>query len=367
MCSAILALALLLLLPATATAAKVHAFFYLWYGTPAVDGQYVHWNHSVLHHWDAAVDRDTRELALDPAAGLIHSPYYPHGGPFSSRDAASLDEQVSWAREAGIDVLVLCWTGRPDNPTSGDSQGILTDSAVRGALEAVQRVGRGMQVSFLLEPYDGRSGATVVDDMHYLRTHYLDPFHDIVARDDVSRPLVYVYDSYTIAADAWRDVLLGSLADYAFLGLWHERRHGAELVRGGFAGAFTYFAAPIGYGSTMRNWPEMGEYARENGMLLSLSVGPGYDDTIIRPWNRANVVERRSGQRYLEMWRAACDAAPQFVSITSWNEFGEGTQISKVEPMRAGDRVYLDYDGGPDQYIQLSKQARQLCDIRDEL
>ena len=29
----------------------VDAFFYLWYGTPEIDGQWQHWNHEVLPHW----------------------------------------------------------------------------------------------------------------------------------------------------------------------------------------------------------------------------------------------------------------------------------------------------------------------------
>lgn len=33
----------------------VHAFYYLWYGTPEHDGDYKHWNHEVLAHWNEAV------------------------------------------------------------------------------------------------------------------------------------------------------------------------------------------------------------------------------------------------------------------------------------------------------------------------
>jgi glycoprotein endo-alpha-1,2-mannosidase len=32
----------------------VHAFFYLWYGTPSIDGRWSHWNHSILPHWAPA-------------------------------------------------------------------------------------------------------------------------------------------------------------------------------------------------------------------------------------------------------------------------------------------------------------------------
>lgn len=33
----------------------VGAFYYVWYGTPETDGAYMHWNHSILPHWNAHV------------------------------------------------------------------------------------------------------------------------------------------------------------------------------------------------------------------------------------------------------------------------------------------------------------------------
>ena len=37
------------------TCPTVHAAFYLWYGTPDVDGRWLHWDHATLPHWDEAV------------------------------------------------------------------------------------------------------------------------------------------------------------------------------------------------------------------------------------------------------------------------------------------------------------------------
>ena len=66
----ILALAVMMLLPAafggalgqassesppSADFLGVGAFYYVWYGTPEIDGAYMHWNHSILPHWNAHV------------------------------------------------------------------------------------------------------------------------------------------------------------------------------------------------------------------------------------------------------------------------------------------------------------------------
>jgi len=56
-------------------------------------------------------------------------------------------------------------------------------------------------------------------------------------------------------------------------------------------------------------------------------VGPGYNDSLIRPWNTHNEKARDGGRYYDDMWAAAVSAAPEVVSVTSWNEWGEGTQV----------------------------------------
>ena len=51
---------------------------------------------------------------------------------------------------------------------------------------------------------------------------------------------------------------------------------------------------------------------------------------------------RRNGARYDGMWRGALRARPDLVTITSYNEWHEGTQI---EPARAGRSGYESYEG----------------------
>ncbi len=68
-------------------------------------------------------------------------------------------------------------------------------------------------------------------------------------------------------------------------------------------------------------------------------MGPGYEaaaatgDTRVKP--------RLNGGTYDSMWRAANDAGADVVTITSYNEWSEGTQI---EPAGHGGR-YESYDG----------------------
>ena len=38
----------------------VHAAFYLWYGTPAIDGKWLHWDHRTMPHWTAKMNEQAR-------------------------------------------------------------------------------------------------------------------------------------------------------------------------------------------------------------------------------------------------------------------------------------------------------------------
>jgi hypothetical protein len=42
----------------------VGVFYYVWYGSPGTDGAYMHWNHSVLPHWNAQVQAKHAGITL---------------------------------------------------------------------------------------------------------------------------------------------------------------------------------------------------------------------------------------------------------------------------------------------------------------
>jgi len=67
---------------------KTFLFYYLWYGNPAVNGRWQHWDHEVLPHWTASENarHPTVGTRHDPNRGILHSPYYPKRGPYSSTD-----------------------------------------------------------------------------------------------------------------------------------------------------------------------------------------------------------------------------------------------------------------------------------------
>jgi len=95
------------------------------------------------------------------------------------------------------------------------------------------------------------------------------------------------------------------------------------------------------------------------------SVGPGYDDTSIRPWNKQNSKSRADGEYYSKYWDEAIKLKPKIISITSFNEWHEGTQIEpatekSIANSRAfGDSAYPSYSN-PMQYLELTARYSSL-------
>lgn len=124
--------------------------------------------------------------------------------------------------------------------------------------------------------------------------------------------------------------------DVFAIALWLDEDGGEQAISGGFDGTYTYFAVDgFSYGSTTSNWQGMMASMVAAGKMFVPSVGPGYDDTKIRPWNSQWRRSRDGGKYYDAMWLAALDLrpAPMSVTITSWNEWGEGTQIEPAVDM----------------------------------
>jgi glycoprotein endo-alpha-1,2-mannosidase len=273
----------------SASAGTVGIFYYAWYGTPARDGDWTHWsqnNHKPPQY--------------------VYSRYYPARGPYSSSDPSVVDQQMAEIAAAGIDEVIVSWWGR----------GSAEDKRLPLVMSAAKR--HGLQVAIHLEPYPGRSPETVLADLRY--------FAPLGIRD------VYVYHPADFAASAWAALRPQEPGGFRLFA-------GTPLVgfaaQGRFTGFYTYDFINYGGGKFVRLCQE----AHAVGLLCGPSVGPGYDGT--RAGEAPVLSQRRHGLTYDNMWTAALAARPDLVTITSYNEWGEGTQIEAAAPRKG----YATYDG----------------------
>jgi len=281
---------LALVVPTVAAARPVRSaiFFYPWYSNPRHDGGWAHW-----------------QQAGHVPPGDIASVFYPARGVYSSGNLRTLRVQMHDLSLAGVDEVVSSWWGR--------------DSIEAARLDEVRRAARRyrIRVAVQLEPYAGRTTASVGADLSYLRAHGI--------RD------VYVFRAGDFSAADWRTLNL----PLARLRVFGQTGLVGFAERAGFAGFYTYDV--LVYGGA--KFGRLCAQAHTLGLLCAPSVGPGYD--AVAATGDPRVKPRDDGLTYDSMWRAALAANADIVTITSYNEWSEGTQI---EPAGRGGR-YQSYVG----------------------
>ena len=340
---------------------RVHIFYYPWYGNPKFDGKFIHWNHEYLPHWNAEIaERYQRGRHVPPDD--IGANFYPALGPYSSMDPLVMEDHMKQMQTAGVGVLVTSWYP----PGKADGQGIPWDNLVEKLLNVAAK--HKLKVALHIEPYDGRNDQTVHKDVEYIINKYSkhEAFYKHKTKDGRYLPVLYIYDSYHTKPHEWAQLLTPSGShsvrntkyDCLFICLMVEMSHRLYVENGGFDGFYTYFAVDqFTYGSTWRSWPQLSSLARQTKTLFIPSVGPGYIDTNVRPWNVENTRSRENGDYYRKSWKAALNVDPDIITVTSFNEWHEGTQIEKAVPKSVSGLVYRDYaPNQPDFYLKLTKE-----------
>lgn len=292
----------------------------------------------------------------DPLVMALYYPWYDYTTwnkgqtsdlprePYASVEPSTIAKQVAWAHNAGIDVLVSAWFGLKDNnPTETNFKQLLT-AAQAG----------GMRAALMLETdsdefYPNR--ATMVQALHdFLDVHATHPAY---LRVD-GKPVILVWHPIGVygsngqrieqknaaVVDAWAGVI--AEVDPQHRALWIAEGDYFELLRV-FDGIFPYSVAwspdPAGqlasYGQTVRQRSS----SLGSRKIWAANAMPGYDDTHVQGRRDTFSVSRQDGAYYEKTFQGAIASRPDWVVISSFNEWLEGTQI---EPSATYGDTYLD-------------------------
>ncbi len=320
---------------------RVATFYYPWFGNP--DDAHGYWL-----AWD---DPQGGEPPAD-----ISSDYYPVLGPYSSIDPTVVAQHFAWLREAGVGVIISSWWG-------SRTQGLREDEAVPLLLEIAERY--DIQVAFHIEPYFGRTATTLVDDVEYLYQRYgtHPAFFRSTARtqwsdDDRPKGVFFVWlanypdgKSDPVDPSYWAAAIDEIHASPNGGLILSDRAEGVWVTEGHFDGTYQY--------ATLETSPSFA-WARSlpDGALYVPSVLPGFSAKRIS-FDQSEFVARAGGNTYRQQWEGALGTGiePAMVSITSFNEWHEGTQIEPAATgvARASGAVYDDYgELGPEGYLELT-------------
>jgi glycoprotein endo-alpha-1,2-mannosidase len=282
---------------------EVSIFYYPWYGTPARDGAWVHWT--------------------IPTTTSFASNYFPARGLYSSSNARVVQAQMREIAAAGVQEVISSWWGW------GSPEDLRLPLVLRAARSAQ------LAVAVHLEPYPGRSAASVGSDLEHLRALGIKRF--------------YVYHPFDIADADWaalRDSIPG-------IQLFAETRLAGHAAASHFDGIYTYDVLHVG-GDDFRR---ICDAAHKLRLLCLPSVGPGYEAS--RATGDKHVKSRRDGKTYDSMWKGAIKANPDGVTITSYNEWHEGTQIEPARADATGTAAKLSYSSYDGAFGLHGKPARR--------
>jgi glycoprotein endo-alpha-1,2-mannosidase len=254
-------------------APSVSIFYYPWYGTPALDGGWEHW------------------LAPGGSPPDIASNYFPARGLYSSSNQRVVAAQMREIAAAGVREVVSSWWGW------GSPEDVRLPLVIKAAHAA------GLSVAIHLEPYPDRTIETVEADIAHLKGLGIRRF--------------FVYRPFDIDESDWQG-LRDRVSDVQ---LFAQTSLVGRAAVARFDGVYTYDILLWGADSFRRFCKQ----AHRTGLACLPSVGPGYDAS--RATGDLRVKPRRDGGTYDAMWKSAIRSDADAVTITSYNEWHEGTQI----------------------------------------
>lgn len=319
--------------------AKIAAFYYPWYGSRATDGSWIHWDQS--NH-------------LPPQD--IGSDSYPALSAYSSKDPQVVAQHMAWLRRAGVGVIISSWWGPGSNE----------DRNVPLVLEMAERY--GIKVAFHIEPYNGRTAESIVNDVKYIYEKYGNSpafFRSTQSSryspGDQPRGMFFIWliefkeFDQPVQSDYWLPAMdeIHALPQGALIiantnqGSWVNASH--------FDGLYNYATLDLQQGGGF-GWAR----SLPPNTLYVPSVIPGFSAKRIG-YPADTYVPRNDGATFNDQWTAALGTGvePALMTVTSFNEWHEG---SMIEPAAVGandgrGNNYADFGSlPPEGYLDLTRE-----------
>ncbi len=269
------------------------AFYYPWYSSP--DGPSGIWR-----HWDPGAEYAATHVPLI--------------GFYDSCSTEVISYHVRTAQSVGLDGFICSWWG-PGN-------------YIDDAFSKILDVGYGAGFSSTVYLEVVQDAHDLYRQLHYVLTRY--GSHPVFLRY-AERPVIFVY-SRVIGALTLGDfaAVFSQLEEQGLPAVYIADSLDARYLDV-FDGLHTY--SPL---NVMDRYPALVDACAARGKIFAATVAPGYDDTIIR--RPGLVVDRMNGSFYMGAWEMVMISKPQWVLVTSWNEWHEG---SEIEPSLEFGDLYL--------------------------
>lgn len=296
---------------------QVLAFYYGWYGNPSVSQRWYHWKN---------VDEAKKHID--------ESTHYPVLGPYDSHDPKVVDIHCRQAKEAGLTGFIVSWWVKGDFHDQG--MPLMLDTAKK----------YGLKITIYYETVPPRGNPTIegaVDDMTYITDKY--GKHPAWLKVN-GKPVIFIYGRAIgeMKLDGWQKILNEFTAKRPSGAVFIGDRISKEAAQI-FDGIHTYNPTGLTKGKSLeeiRSWSAatFPEWVKTAGpdRIACVTIIPGYDDSV-QPSRKPPrpITDRHNGETYKVMWEQAQAANPDWVLVTSWNEWHEGSEIEPSAELGAQD------------------------------
>lgn len=248
--------------------------------------------------------------------------------PYVSRDRGAMGRHIDQAKAAGIDAFLVAWYGPGENQTEPNLAALLEEAAARN-----------FKIGLLFEttsPFLGGTGAITGALQHALSVH---ANHPAFLRVD-GRPVIFFWRPTIYGVETWRTIR--SQVDPGYGSVWIAEGVDTSYLAV-FDGHHLYsntWNPPSDLTYTNQKFARLVTSARQSYGAYKFwvaTVMPGYNDVRIRPGS-GFAKDREGGAYYERSWQAAIASTPDWIVITSFNEWPEG---SYIEPSAAFGSHYL--------------------------
>lgn len=248
---------------------------------------------------------------------------------YAANDIQAITRHIEQAQSAGIDGFISSWWGPGD----------YTDQNLKLLLNLAAE--RSFSVTIYFETLT-ESGALPQAEITRWLSYAIRTYRDHPAWVKVNgKPVIVLWASGAAPLEMWQSVFADLRAqglEVVFLGMGYDQANLAVfdgLHEYGIFNIPNLVATLASTGRATRYYSllEDGGAAK----IWAATVQPGYDDRLI-PGREGLLQERQNGDFYRSTFEAAIASQPDWIFITTWNEWWEHTYI---EPSELYGDLYL--------------------------
>jgi Glycosyl hydrolase family 99 len=245
---------------------------------------------------------------------------------------------MNWGATAGLTGFISSWWGAGDQ-TDTNFKKLLSDAA---GLANSTHYNFDSSIYFETDAPALQGSTNTVSALNYLASHYMNDPHFFHWQ---GHPVIFFWDPLGNGRTLSYWANIRQQVDPNHQMIWSAEGvdmnlltvfDGIHLFSGGYWGLQqnTMPAVDQGFRSKVTT------YNQANGTQKIWAAGiiPGYDDTRVPGRTGTYIVPRDNGATYATSWQAAMSSNPEWITITSFNEWFEGAEI---EPSATYGNQYL--------------------------